>query len=594
MKRCHILLLTASMTIGSMYAQKADLSKEITIDKDFVPIEQKASKANALPEVYKADASDEKSIEYSDWAVPAEVPATAVTLSPYGYLTARDYASRRGYFEFGIGSHLDMIGSAGYRIIDMNDTKLGIWMQHNSTWTGDNTSKNTFHAIDQQWNDNNIGIDFLHRFDKGTLTTNAFFHYNNFNYFGRYDENWYAPDSVQSINEFRIDIGWMGPLHKDEGFNYSIKTIYNYFGFSEDIFTPVQGNSENHLKIDFNGEFASSEHSHIGLNAQFDFLNYTLHEYVSIIYEPGTGDMADGSYSLDSHVNLGIISLNPYYSYQNERLSATVGLTADISFNDNTILRLAPDVKFGYDFIRGFKFYAKARGGKTVNTLSRMFSINRYISPRIVPVNPYTPIDFEGGFKIGPFSGFHASIYGGYALARDIQMPFLYNVSNPGDIFDTYNRSISRYKTLDLSGWKVGGEIGYEFGQIAKVNVAATYSPQSKDNGYLLGEDRAEFVLNANLLVHPIKNLTIGASYKLRANRSVIYSEEVGSVPTMTYWYKQDLGNASDLGIGACYRLNDLVGFMLEADNLLNRKWDEYFGMGAQGIGVVGGVSLLF
>ena len=458
MKRCHILLLAATMIFGSMHAQKSDLSKEITIDKDFVPIEQKASKANALPDVYKVDVTDEKSIEYSDWAVPAEVPAMAATLSPYGYLTSRDYATKRGYFEFYIGSYLDMISSAGYRIVDLDDTKLGIWMQHNSTWTGNNTSENTFHAIDQQWNDNNIGIDFAHRFDKGTLTTNAFFHYNNFNYFGRYDENWYALDSVQSINEFRIDIGWMGPFHKDEGFNYSLKTIYNYFGFSEDIFSPVQGNSENHLKVAFNGEYAANEHSRVGLNARFDFLNYTLHEYVVINYDnPGSGD----NYSIDSHVNLGIISLNPYYAYQNGRLSTKLGLTADISFNDNTILRLAPDLELGYDFTRGFKFYAQAQGGKTINTLSRMFSMNRYMNPRIVPVNPYTPVDIEGGFKIGPFSGFHATVYGGYAIAKDIQMPFLYNVTTPGDMFDSFNRSISRYKTMDLSGWKVGGEIGY-------------------------------------------------------------------------------------------------------------------------------------
>ena len=96
MKRCHILLLAATMIFGSMHAQKSDLSKEITIDKDFVPIEQKASKANALPDVYKVDVTDEKSIEYSDWAVPAEVPAMAATLSPYGYLTSRDYATKRG------------------------------------------------------------------------------------------------------------------------------------------------------------------------------------------------------------------------------------------------------------------------------------------------------------------------------------------------------------------------------------------------------------------------------------------------------------------------------------------------------------------
>ena len=118
--------------------------------------------------------------------------------------------------------------------------------------------------------DNVLGIDFSHRFNKGTLSANAFYHYDNFNYFGRSANDWYAIDSTQSVNEFRIDVGWKGLYHEDEGLNYSFNAIYNYFGFSNDIFEPTQGNSENHLKLKLNGDFASSDVSHIGLDVAFD------------------------------------------------------------------------------------------------------------------------------------------------------------------------------------------------------------------------------------------------------------------------------------------------------------------------------------
>ena len=59
-------------------------------------------------------------------------------------------------------------------------------------------------------------------------------------------------------------------------------------------------------------------------------------------------------------------------------------------------------------------------------------------------------------------------------------------------------------------------------------------------------------------------------------------------------WYKQELQDVNSLKLGANYRLNDIVGFFVELDNLLNKRWDTHYGMGTQPLGVMGGVSLLF
>ena len=148
MKRYCISLIIAAFACGATVAQEQELNKEITVDRDFVPVEQKATKANLLPEVYRPQAATGAGkIGYSDWAVPVEVPATAVTLSPYGYGASRELSANRGYFEFGIGTCLNMLGSAGYRLIDLDDTKMSIWLQHNSTWTGKNKSVNSPFAI---------------------------------------------------------------------------------------------------------------------------------------------------------------------------------------------------------------------------------------------------------------------------------------------------------------------------------------------------------------------------------------------------------------------------------------------------------------
>lgn len=577
MKRCCISFILISLVCGMVAGQEQELNKEITIDSEFVPVEQKAAKVNMLPEVYRPQVSDGAgSIGYSDWAVPSEVPTSAVTLSPYGYNTSRDFSLHRGYFEFGIGTCLNMTGSAGYRLVDLDHTKLGIWLQHNSTWTGKNKSENSLYAVDQHWNDNVLGIDFSHRFNKGTLSANAFYHYDNFNYFGRSANDWYAIDSTQSVNEFRIDVGWKGLYHEDEGLNYSFNAIYNYFGFSNDIFEPTQGNSENHLKLKLNGDFASSDVSHIGLDVAFDFINYNIHHYNGLEESTVVG-----------HENRGILKVAPYYAYNNgSRLSLSLGVNFDVSFNDGAAFRLAPKVKFRYDLLRGLQFFAEAKGGKSVNTLSRMFSDNRYVSPQTLPVNSYTPLDVQGGFKVGPFAGFNATLYGGWAKIKNVMMPALY--VNPTPQEDCFNRSISHYATFDMKGWKVGGELAYSFRTLADASIGLTYSPQEEDKGYVMGDDRAELVLDVKLMLHPIDDLSIFVGYQYRSDRSVIFTGNAGE------WLAQDLQDVNYLSLGANYRLNDIVGFFLHADNLLNKRWDSHYGMGVQPIGVLGGVSLLF
>lgn len=579
MKRQYIsLLVVALLACSPLAGQEQELNKEITIDSQFVPVEQKASKSNQLPDVYRPQSSSTAgTISYSDWAVPADVPSSVVTLSPYGYQTSREFSTNRGYFDFGIGTRLDMMGSAGYRVIDFDRTKLGIWLQHNSTWTGHNKSVNSPFSIEQHWNDNVLGIDFSHRFDKGTLSANAYYHYDNFNYFGRVVDKWPGVDSTQSVNEFRIDVGWRGPFHEAEGLNYSFRVMYNYFGFGNDVLNPIQGNSENHLRVQFGGEFASSEYSHIGLDLKYDYINYNIHHFNTLEETSSVG-----------HENMGLFKIMPYYAYRSGRMSIKAGVHLDVSFNDGAVFRVAPHFEFRYDLLRGLQFYVEADGGKMANSLSRMFAANRYISPQMLPANPYTPLDVQGGFKIGPFAGFNATVYGGWAKVKDTMMPMLSVGQNISTAEATYNCSMSRYFTLDMKGWRAGGELAYAFRTLADASVSLEYSPQDNEQGYIFGDDRAELVLNAIVKFHPIKKLTVGIGYQLRSRRSLMFTDVNGM------WYKQELQDVNSLKLGANYRLNDIVGFFVELDNLLNKRWDTHYGMGTQPLGVMGGVSLLF
>ncbi|MBQ1724098.1 MAG: hypothetical protein II034_09900, partial [Muribaculaceae bacterium] len=180
MKKIFVCICTLSIMGLGGYAQ--ELNKEITLEKDFVPVEKKATKKNALPVVIQpAKNETPTTLKYSDWAQPTAVATSIPTMLPYGYRTSHIFSDKRGYFDFGIGSQLNMVGSTGYRLVDDEHTKLSLWLQHNSSWSGKNTSPLAIddHKLKQKFNDNVLGIDLNHRFSKGLLDAGGSLHFDN-------------------------------------------------------------------------------------------------------------------------------------------------------------------------------------------------------------------------------------------------------------------------------------------------------------------------------------------------------------------------------------------------------------------------------
>ena len=48
-------------------------------------------------------------------------------------MTQMDYNKRRGYFNFGAGTYLNINGDLGYHILSTEKDKLNIWYSHRST-----------------------------------------------------------------------------------------------------------------------------------------------------------------------------------------------------------------------------------------------------------------------------------------------------------------------------------------------------------------------------------------------------------------------------------------------------------------------------
>lgn len=635
MKKIFVCICTLSIMGLGGYAQ--ELNKEITLEKDFVPVEKKATKKNALPVVIQpAKNETPTTLKYSDWAQPTAVATSIPTMLPYGYRTSHIFSDKRGYFDFGVGTQLNIAGSAGYRLIDKPETQLGVWLQHTSTWSGKNTT--TFirdgEKLKQKYNDNVVGLDFSHQFSKGLLDAGASVHFDKFNYYGGLNRVWNSEwdlggivpidnsynwdDEKQSFLDIALRGKWQSRINiADRDFDYYVGMRFNHAGYSKSFTTEYDGAKENHITANVGASYQLSGAAGLGADVAVDYLN---RKYKSEWNDRVADDMT-------------MITLHPYYSYVGERASASLGVNLNFSFNDGAAIRVAPNVKIDYKFVDGAALYAVAQGGKRLNTLSSMAAVNRYSDPLGGYGNTFVPIDAEAGFKIGPFRGFSLKLYGGYGIFKNDQLVVLpYNLfagPESGNLmyhnaFYYHNPHIMLsenqffapvyYRGLNTRGMKFGAELNYKYRSLAELDVKAVFAPQSKDldgkyiKGYTLGLDRAKTVVNVDLKVNPLRALTVNVGFDYRGGRYNIndyYMEysfaewhDDGSQIDNRYQFASsgtfDLADVLNLRAGASYRFDKTLTLWVQASNLLNKQWDVTMGMGAQKLGFMGGLQLVF
>ena len=109
-------------------------------------------------------------------------------------------------------------------------------------------------------------------------------------------------------------------------------------------------------------------------------------------------------------------------------------------------------------------------------------------------------------------------------------------------------------------------------------------APQASDKGYYRWVDRARYVVDASVKVHPVDKLDLELDYEFRGNRKLY--NYVGM--------ERKLGNKSDLSFGAAYRITPQFSVWARGENLLNHRYDLLLSVPAQGIKGLVGVSYKF
>lgn len=618
-KRLYIGLMAAVLTVAGATAQdnndKKDLNKEITLEKDFVPVEKKATKKNTLPTVKKVNAPAKTTLSYSDWAEATTVPSSIPTMLPYGYRTAHNFSDKRGYLQVGGGMAVNFTGSAGYRILDTEQNTLGVWVQHNSTWAGKNRTPliwDEAERLKQKFNDNVLGVDFENNNQAGTLSLNLRGHFDGFNYYGHHEKAW-DDKNKQTFTEFGAAVGWEGApvMLAERELGYHASVSLGHAGYDKTLFEGIKGAKENVLTFNLGATYQLGSGT-VGLDLTGDYVGHKCETTTPYLYDDNAG------YNFSDKRNNFMFTLSPYYQWQNSIFRALVGV--DIVLGDmhlydvSSKFHISPRVQLDIDIVDGAAIFVDVSGGKTLNTLSAMAAQNRYSDPMGYYYNTFSPVDGRAGFKIGPFGGFSAQLYGGYGVFKSDFSTVLPVPDKPTAILtDRYTGNniyaVSHYYNFDSRGAYFGAELTYKYRSLIEAKAAFQHAPAVDDveqshwyKGYPLdGMDGANTNVTFDLRVTPIRKLAIDLGLQYRGGRSVLNPSSATYLTSIDrdYWSCEsfnfaDMDDLVNLHAGASYRFDKVLTLWVKGNNLLARKHDYLPGMGAQGLNIMGGVSLVF
>jgi hypothetical protein len=631
MKKIYIAMLMAAFTLTAVNAQdnKTNLNKEITLEKDIAPLEKKAVKKNELPKVKKTVTTGQKTpLGYSDLTSPIDVPTTIPTLLPYGYRTAHNFSDKRGYIDIGAGTQGNFRMDFGYRIIDEEREKLGVWLNHNSTWNSKNPSKVVLvdeNRNKQKYNDNTLAVDYSRVIGNGTLTLGAKGHIDIYNYYGGwngyngivYDFSPYSDDyyvitfpewekEKQTFTNFNFNAGWESQfMLRDNPLKYNVGLQYGHAAHDKpfnDLYK--HGAHDNWGILNLGGSYDLTELTTAALNIKGEYLR--------------RGAKAKTNSFDDLFDEVGMITLSPTYSIRGDMFKLQLGLNAHLSFSDGGIFRLSPNIRASLSLVDGFTVFGNALGGKALGYRQGKHFVNyRYDNPLLLYGSVYTPLDAEAGVKIGPFNGLSAKVSLGYAVVKDepgiiYWTPAMDGISESGisdkvarDVWQgLFNGFMSDYKVIDSRGYYINAAVNYKYRSLIEASADIKYAPHDKEmypndshyNGYKMGVDRASTVANFDLKVTPWRPLTVNAGLEYRGGRMALFQSEefmIGLPSEVDYTFV-NMSDVINLHAGANYRLNSSISLWLEAHNLLNRRYDTLYGMGAQRIGFMVGAGFTF
>lgn len=566
-------------TVATVSAQEdktkeKDLNREMTLEREYDPTVQDANKVNTLP-VVKEPEVKKMPINYASYTVAAD-PAKEISLLPSGsIMTDIQYNKRRGYFNFGAGTYLNLNGDLGYHILSTETDKLNIWFSHRST-NGKVKYLQMDEKVKAKLNDNMGGLNFKHEFEKLSLDMGLKYGYSGFNYYGmpvlnpifsgviKLDDYDLSTNQVNQTIQGKIGI----ESKEDAPFGYLLDFGYTNFSHKYALSKEQDGPTENtfDVKLDLNARFGGNQR--IGLGVNVEYFNYSL---------PTIGGKE--YLFFENHAEA---TLSPYYKIDGDNWNLKLGANVMLATGENKKFMASPNIAADIEVAEKTLLYLNAGGKLYSNSMYETSQINRYINPteELLPSRNY--LDATLGIKSGIAPGFWFDIFGGYKITKD-DVFFVPSYA----IYSKSFANVSNALQIDADHLFVGANLKYSYQQLLDINLKGVYNNwniKQKDGAPRYDAyGKPQMELTTGVTVRPIQSITASLDYYLATGRK-----------TYIGGHDEKMKNINELNLTGTYTLNDTFGLYLKLNNVLFQKYEVYYGYPLQSFSAMVGVNINF
>lgn len=570
----HIFALAATAAAAST-ASAQNLTESVTVEGRYTP-EVIAADRLALFPATVALTAPESPMAYDRSGVMASFAPDALSMPATGWRARKAYDSSKGYIDLWLGSWLNSSLSAGYAVIDDEDTRLNVWLQHNSTslWrpSKEDTDRFSMPQRDRRFRyDETIGGDISRRMPGiGTLKAAVQYHLGYFNYYGttsspREEVPVKAP--AQTLNDVHAYVGWTGT---DYGrLTYSADAGVRYFGYRA-MYLPgvLTDNESGYLHTEWPHTKGERETVlNIGGNVR-----YSLSDAVGNGSAIGIGLKYSGVVNaIGNDVNR--VEATPAYTLTGRNYTFSLGANLAVTANGvRTRFRIAPDVRFSLR--KGIMaFSASAGGGTYLRTLAWRHSMDYYSDPTAGCYQAaYSPLDLRVALQLNPG--------GRWTLGGEVMWNTTLDESFGGLYQALLNNNLNSYDSYPESGkihgFSISVNAGYEFCRYFALKGRLSAQPQKGSTGVLNGFDRPKLTADLAVTSQPTDRLSLKVDYSMRAKRQL-------RLPRLDHFC-----------ISADYRITDKISVGVELNNILNRYNLLFPGLPLEGFNALGGIDIGF
>ncbi|MBQ0046737.1 MAG: hypothetical protein KBT33_04385 [Prevotellaceae bacterium] len=553
MKKLHIFIYIGAMAASPAFAQ---LNNSVEVTNTVKPVVKDAKKVDV-----KTQAAETQVKHYT-----MQYNVNGQQLNQYQEEPLGDYSSeevwkgnKNGYLQLAGMSHEQVDGEIAYKF-NLTDNDA-LTLDYTLKGYNGKTLENEYYGINKwksRFYDNRGQVKYNHLFDngvdffaKGAFQNQVFNYYNSLNIPGVTDKQHNTiGDFELGITPYQIDKFSIGATGNLKFFNQNRNTLFNK-ELGETIF---QADAD--LGYKFTEEHAA------GLGIEF----------------------TSSSYGNDELKGMTHFHFTPHYLYNGEQFNLKLGVFIGTDGD------VAPDASFTYHINNKSDAYIIAKGYMEENDFRRFSSMSPYFALPILEKtqmdDEFHQIDARAGYKFNSGKGFGGDINLGYDMSKNhADIAWMTNATN-GFYYPliSFTKSKNFYFNADFT---------YAYKDIVKLDLRHQINIESNkekdETKWLSGSYiKPMFDMQWKADAKIIKDLYFGIDWQL----ACFNSPEIDVVGGKAY------ERPTILNLGASLRyalpINTPLSVFVKGDNLLNQKYDRYYGYSTLGTNVIAGFALSF